>query len=167
MDPTRAQANRGMQRDLRVWWWAIMAIGFAAAVVFLALPASGPMRPLVFAWLIAFAAIGLYQRRRTLWPRQPPATAPIDAATAAYRAALELRRDQQRRWPARRVPVLIATVAVALLVGLAGWLVAGRSAVDAFRGPLVIIALALALFAFTRRMTNRAAADFQRELDRL
>src|SRR5688500_7312588 len=71
MNPTRAQANRGMQRDLRVWWWAIMAVGFNAAVVFLALPASGATRALVLAWLIAFAAIGLYQRRRTLAPPAP------------------------------------------------------------------------------------------------
>jgi hypothetical protein len=166
MNPTESRAHRGMQRDLRLWWWAIAVVGFTGSIGLLLLPAMARIRPLVFGWLIAFAAIGLYQRRRTLWPQRPPPSAPISAVNA-YRAALERRRDQQLRWPARRVPVLVGTVAATLLVGLAGWLTAGRSLIDAFTGPLVIAALAFALFVFTRRMTDRAATAIQRKLDQL
>jgi hypothetical protein len=166
MNPNESRAHRGMQRDLRLWWWAIAVVGFTGSVGLLLLPAMARMRSFVFAWLILFAAIGLYQRRRTWWPRQPPQSASISAVNT-YRAALERQRDQQLRWPARRVPVPVGTVAATLLVGLAGWFTASRSLIDALTVPLVIAALAFALFLFTRRMTDRAATAFQRELDQL
>jgi hypothetical protein len=65
MDAMQPGSSRGMQRDLRVWWWTIAAVGFAAGVGLLALPAAAPIRPLVVRWLVLFAVIGVYQRRQT------------------------------------------------------------------------------------------------------
>ena len=36
---------------------------------------------------------------------------------------------------------------------------------DAFAGSLLVAGIAFAMYVFTRSLTNRAAAAFQRELD--
>jgi hypothetical protein len=83
-----------------------------------------------------------------------------------YRLLLEQRRDEQRRWPARRLPVIACTSSVAFLLGIVR-LFAGASTkpMDAFSIPILIAAFALASYAFTRKLTNHAAAAFQQELD--
>jgi hypothetical protein len=121
----------------------------------------------MFVWLVMFAVIGLYQRRKTHWPERPPESATPDDVHA-YRVALERRRDEQRRWPARRLPVLVGTVTIAFVAGLVR-LFAPHGGPDplmsAFAGAFLVVAVACAMYAFTLKLTNRAAADFQRELD--
>ena len=157
---------RGMQRDLRGWWWTIAAAGFTAGVGVLAFPGTAPVRPVVVGWLALFAIIGIYQRRQTIWPRQPRAGADVGEIDS-YRRALERRRDEQLRWPARRLHWIVGTVTVAFLLGLVRLAApgAGIRFGDLFVGPVAVAAVAFAMYAFTRRLTNRAAAAFQRELD--
>jgi hypothetical protein len=111
--------------------------------------------------------IGLFQRRKTCWPERPPESATTDELHS-YRMALERRREEQRRWPARRLPMIVGPVTIAVLVGLVRLFAPHGSTkplMDAFAGPLLVAALALAIYVFTRKLTNRAAAAFQRELD--
>jgi hypothetical protein len=166
MSSAESHTPGGLQRDLRIWWWTIAVVGFSACVGLLAHPATARIRPFILGWLAAFMIIGLYQRRQTRWPERPPECATTNELRS-YREALELRRDEQRRWPARRLPVMVGTVTIAVLVGLVRWFAAHGSSkpIDAFAGPLVVAAVAFAFFVFTRKLANRAAAAFQRELD--
>jgi hypothetical protein len=155
-----------MQRDLRVWWWTIAVVGLTACVGLLAHPATVRIRPFILGWWGAFLIIGSYQRRKTRWPVRPPENA-TTSELHSYRIALERRRDEQRRWPARRLPVIVGTVTIAVLVGLVRLFASNgtRPLMDAFAGPLLVAAVAFAMYLFTRKLTNRAAAAFQRELD--
>jgi hypothetical protein len=164
MNATESQTPRGMQRDLRVWWWTIAVVGLTACVGLLAHPTTGPIRPFILGWLAAFLIIGLYQRRQTRWPERPPKGATTNELHS-YRIALERRREAQRRWPARRLPVIVGSVTMAVLVGLARWFESNGTKMDVLAGPLLVGAVAFALYVFTRKLTNRAAAAFQRELD--
>ncbi len=167
MNSPESHTARGMQRDLRVWWWSIAAVGFTACVGLLAHPATAPIRPFILGWLAAFLIVGLYQRRKTQWPAKPPEHATA-SALHAYRTALERRRDDQRRWPARRRMVLVGTVTLAGFVGLARLFASGsstRPVTDAFAGPLLVAAVVCAMYVFTLKLTNRAAAAFERERD--
>jgi hypothetical protein len=169
MNPERSKIQGRMQHDLRVWWWTIAILGLSASLVLFLPPALNRYRPVLLAWLVAFAAIGLYQRRRTLWPRTSP-TGPTTAdERRAYRAELERRRDEQYKWPARRPVLLIGVVGAAFLLG-ATRLAAPPgplSVTSVLAGPAAVAALALGLYLLTRRLTNRAAAAFQREIDAL
>jgi hypothetical protein len=167
MRATQPGQLRGMQRDLRVWWGTIAALGFTVGVGLLLVPTVAPVRPLVVAWLVIFGLIGVYQRSKTTWP-QPPSAAGQADEIGRYRAALERRRDEQYRWPARQLRWLVGAVAMVFLVGVVG-IRNPRSAVTTT--PLVtslaVAMVGLGLYAFTRKMTARAAADFQRALDQL
>jgi hypothetical protein len=155
-----------MQRDLRIWWWTIAVVGLTACVGLLAHPATARIRPIILGWLAAFMIIGLYQRRSTRWPERPPESETANELRS-YRLALERRRDEQRRWPARRLPMIVGTVTIAVLVGLVRWFAPHGSTkpMDAFAGPLLVAAVAFAIYVFTLKRTNRAAAAFERELD--
>ena len=163
------ESPRGMQRDLRVWWWTIAAVGLSACVVVLAHPAMVRLRPFILGWLAAFLIIGLYQRRKTRWPERPPESATTHELHS-YRMVLERRRDEQLRWPAGRLPVIAGTVTIVVLISLARLFASSGSSsplMDAFAGPLLVAGVAFAMYVFTRKFTNRAAAAFQRELDDL
>jgi hypothetical protein len=166
MRSTESQTPSGMQRDLRLWWWTIAVVGFSACVGLLAVPATARIRPLILGWLAAFMIIGVYQRRKTRWPERSPESATTNELHS-YRIALERRRDEQRRWPARRLPTIVGIVTIAALVGLVRWFtpLGTTKPMDAFEGPLLVAAVAFAFYVFTRKLTNRAAVAFQRELD--
>ena len=167
MSSTESQTPSGMQRDLRLWWWTIAVVGFSACVGLLAVPATARIRPLILGWLAAFMIIGVYQRSKTRWPERPPESATTNELHS-YRIALTRRRDEQRRWPARRLPMIAGPVTIAVLVGLVRLFAPHGSTkplMDAFAGPLLVAALTFAISLFTRKLTNRAAVAFQRELD--
>jgi hypothetical protein len=167
INSTESQTPRGMQRDLRVWWWTIAVVGLAACVGLLALPATVRIRPFILAWLAAFLIIGLYQRRKTRWPERPPESATTNELHS-YRMALEGRRDEQLRWPARRLPIIVGTVTIAVLISLVRLFASSGSTnplMDGFAGPLLVAGVAFAMYVVTRKLTNRAAAAFQGELD--
>lgn len=158
---------RGMQRDLRVWWWTIAVAGLTACVGLLAHPATVRIRPLILGWLAIFLIIGLYQRKKTRWPERPSVSATTNELQC-YRMALERQRDEQRRWPIRRLPMIVGTVTIAVLVGLVRLFASSGSRkplMEAFAGPLLVAAVAFAMYVFTRKLTNRAAAAFERELE--
>ncbi len=161
-----------MQRDLRVWWWTIAVLGSTGWLVLFIYPATSRFRPFLIAWLIAFVVIGAYQRRKTRWPQPPQEGLATAGGRQAYRAALERRRDEQYKWPARRRPLMIGVVAIAFLFGATRLFVLSPNGGQvpftiALAGPAVVAALILGMYLFTRRFTNRAAAAFQREIDAL
>jgi len=166
VNSTESQTPRG-QRDLRVWWWTIAVAGLAACVGLLAHPATARIRPFILGWLAAFLIIGLQQRRKTWWPEKPPESATTNQLHS-YRLVLERRRDEQLRWPARRLRTTVGTVTIAVLISLVRLFASSGSTnalMDAFAGPLLVAGIAFAMYVFTRKLTNRAAAAFQRELD--
>jgi hypothetical protein len=168
MSGPRPGQRREMQRDLHRWWWTIAAVGFTAGVGLLAIPSTAPIRPLVVAWLALFVGIGVYQKRLTYWPQRPDIGADRDSVSR-YRTALEFRRDEQARWPARRLRWIAGVVTVAFLLSLVRLFVpsGGTPPATGALFPLAVACGAFTLFAFTRRMTNRAAAGFQQEMDAL
>jgi hypothetical protein len=87
--------DRGrMQRDLRYWWWTIAVLGVSGWLGLFMYPAMSRYRPVLLAWLIAFAVIGVYQRRRRSGRSHSGGLATTDERRA-YRAELERRRDEQ------------------------------------------------------------------------
>jgi hypothetical protein len=62
--------------------------------------------------------------------------------------------------------VIVDTLTVALLLALVQ-LFRGNSTkpTDVFGGPILIAVVRFVMYAFTRKLTNRAAEAFQRELD--
>jgi hypothetical protein len=166
MNSTESQTPGG-QRDLRVWWWTIAVVGLTACVGLLAHPATVRIRPFILGWFAAFLIIGLHQRRKTRWPERPPESATTNELHS-YRLVLERRRDEQLRWPARRLRIVVGTVTIAVLISLVRLFASSGSTnplMDAFAGPLLVAGIAFAMYVFTRKLTNRAAAAFQRELD--
>jgi len=159
-----------MQRDLRFWWWTIAVLGFAGWLGLFVYPATSRFRPILLAWLIAFVAIGAYQRRKMRWPQRPPEGMATGGERQVYRADLERRRDEQYKWPARQPVLMIGVVGVALLLGAARLLTPSAGPVSlttVLVGPSVVAVLVLGMYLLTRRFTNRAAAAFQREIDAL
>ncbi len=170
MNSTASNAQGRMQRDLRLWWWTIAVLGLSGWLGLFLYPGMTRYRPFLLAWLVAFAAIGMYQRRRTQWPARPPEELATADQRRAYRAELERRRDQQYNWPARQPILMIAVVGLAVLFDVARLLIPSARYVpriSALMDPTVVAALALTMYLFTRRLTNRAAAAFQREIDAL
>ena len=68
----RSNTRGPMQHDLRLWWWTIAIVGLLGWARLFPDPALARYRPLLLAWFVAFAAIGMYQRRKTRWPALPP-----------------------------------------------------------------------------------------------
>jgi hypothetical protein len=155
-----SQPPRGPQKDLHRWWWITAVLGVLVFASLFAHPVTRQFRPLLIAWLLIFVAIGIYQRRRIHWPHRTDGSR---SENQAYRAALVRQRDAQRKWPFRRVPILIVVhAALALLV----WQEVMSSGVV----PRMNVALAVYVFVVTgwllcgRLLTNRAARDFDRQL---
>jgi hypothetical protein len=159
-----------MQRDLRIWWSAISVVGFTGWLGLFVYPGMTQFRPFLLLWLVVFVVIGVYQRRKTLWPPPPPEGLDSTAGRQVYRASLERRRDDQFKWPARQPVVILGTVVFSVLVGVAVFLQspkAGLPLILALAVPVSVVVLVLGLHFFTRRFTDRAAAAFQREIDDL
>jgi hypothetical protein len=170
MNSTPSNDPGRMQRDLRFWWWAIAVLGFAGWLGLFAYPATSPFRPILLAWLIAFVAIGVYQRRKMRWPQRPQEGMATAGERQVYRAELERRRDEQYKWPARQPALMIGVVGVAVLLGAVRFFSPSAGPVSlasVLVGPTVVALLALGMYLLTRRFTNRAAAAFQREIDAL
>jgi hypothetical protein len=171
MNSTPPANNPGhMQRDLRFWWWTIAVLGLAGWLGLFVYPATSRFRPILLAWLIAFVVIGAYQRRKTQWPQPPQEGLTTARERQVYRAELERRRDEQYKWPARQPVLMIGIVGVALLLSAIRFLSPSAGPVslaNVLVGPIVVAMLALGMYLLTRRLTNRAAAAFQREIDAL
>jgi hypothetical protein len=172
MNSRPSNLQSGMQPDLHFWWWTIAVLGLAGWLGLFVYPSTSRFRPILLAWLIAFVVIGAYQRRKARWPQPPPEGLATADGRQAYRAALERRRDEQYKWPARRRALMVSVVACAFLLGAARLFVLSPNAgqvplTNSFAGPAVIVVLVLGMYLFTRRVTNRAAAAFQREIDTL
>jgi peptidoglycan/LPS O-acetylase OafA/YrhL len=163
-----------MQQDLRVWWWTIATVGWFVFVGLLAYPAVSKHHPpkptwftMVIGWYAIFLIIGIYQRTKMMWPQRPREGA-ATAEILAYRLALERRRDEQRRWPARRLAVIAGTIALAILLSCIPLILGTRTKpADVVWAPILIVAMAVAIYAGTRKFTNRAAKAFQQEIDDL
>jgi len=170
MNSTPSNDSSRMQRDLRFWWWTIAVLGIAGWLGLFVYPATSRFRPILLAWLIAFVVIGAYQRRRTRWPQPPQEGLATAGERQVYRAALERRRDEQYKWPARQPVLMIGVVGVAVLFGAVGFLSPATGPVSlasVLVGPSIVAVLALGMYLLTRRFTNRAAAAFQHEIDAL
>jgi hypothetical protein len=170
MNPAPSNIRSRMQHDLRLWWWTIAILGLSGWLGLFLYPAVARYRPLLLAWLVAFAAIGMYQRRKTRWPQLPPKGLTTLEERRLYRAELERRRDEQYKWPARQPLLMVGVVGCVFLLGAARLLVPSAGPVplaSVLPGPTMVAVLALGVYLLTRTFTNRAAAAFQREIDAL
>ena len=149
------------QRDLHTWWWTTAVLGVVVFAFLFVHPVIRQFRPLLIAWLLLFAAIGIYQRRKIFWPHRTGVGS--IGGDRAYREALVRQRDAQRKWPFRRVRTLIVVHAgLALLL----WQEVMSSGVV----PRLNLALAVYILVVTGwllcgwLLTNRAARAFDRQL---
>jgi hypothetical protein len=72
-----------MQRDLHVMFNTVGLSAFGPVSVCF-VPAFAPVRRLVVAWLVLFAAIGIYQRTRMTWPQPLPADPGSGVSTSKF-----------------------------------------------------------------------------------